>query len=209
MEAIDSINARIMQIQSRIATLTAPAVGAPAGTTSAGATAFDGAMRTAVAQQSVAVTTRSPGRTTSTEPGSGADLVDAKGVPLDLVRYGNGQIPASELSTISGTHHRLWAPAAASFEAMRGAAAKAGVTIGITDSYRTLASQEDLVRRKGLYSAGGLAAKPGTSNHGWGTAMDLRLDPAAQRWIRAHGKEYGFVEDVPREPWHWHYVPTH
>ena len=65
----------------------------------------------------------------------------------------------------------------------------------------------DLVRRKGLYSQGGLAAKPGTSDHGWGMAVDLNLNANAQRWMRANAGRFGFVEDTPREPWHWAYTP--
>jgi D-alanyl-D-alanine carboxypeptidase len=81
------------------------------------------------------------------------------------------------------------------------------VKIGISDSYRSYAEQVDVARRKGLYSQGGLAAKPGTSEHGWGMAADLDLNNKAQAWMRVHGKEYGFVENVPREPWHWAYQP--
>jgi hypothetical protein len=43
----------------------------------------------------------------------------------------------------------------------------AGVDIGVTDSYRSYDAQVDVARRKGLYSQGGLAATPGTSDHGW------------------------------------------
>jgi LAS superfamily LD-carboxypeptidase LdcB len=86
-------------------------------------------------------------------------------------------------------------------------AAAAGITIGITDSYRSYESQVELAGRKGLYSQGGLAATPGTSNHGWGLAVDLDLNPAAQQWMRDNGWRYGFVEDTPREPWHWAYRP--
>ncbi|HEY3436522.1 MAG TPA: M15 family metallopeptidase, partial [Actinotalea sp.] len=100
-------------------------------------------------------------------------------------------------------------PAATSFEAMRAAAARDGVTIGITDSYRSYDSQVELAARKGLYSQGGLAAKPGTSDHGWGIATDLKLDPAALSWMRRNAGTYGFVEDTPRESWHWGYHPTH
>jgi zinc D-Ala-D-Ala carboxypeptidase len=82
-------------------------------------------------------------------------------------------------------------------------AAAAGIEIGVTDSYRSYESQVDLARRKGLYSQGGLAATPGTSNHGWGLSVDLDLDATAQAWMRQNGARYGFVEDVPREPWHW------
>ena len=56
----------------------------------------------------------------------------------------------------------------------------------------------DLARRKGLYSQGGLAAKPGTSDHGWGRSTDLDLDSKALTWMRANGAKYGFAEDVPR-----------
>ena len=69
--------------------------------------------------------------------------------------------------------------------------------IGITDSYRSYDEQVDVARRKGLYSQGGLAAKPGTSEHGWGMATDLDLNSKAQAWMRANGEKYGFVENVP------------
>jgi D-alanyl-D-alanine dipeptidase len=142
--------------------------------------------------------------------GSGRALVDAKGVPVELRAHGNGRIPASALSEVGGLDgHRLWTPAARSLEALRAAAARDGVRIGVTDTYRPYDVQVDLVRRKGLYSQGGLAAVPGTSDHGWGIAVDLDLDDRAQAWMRTHGGRYGFVEDVPREPWHWAYRPTH
>jgi LAS superfamily LD-carboxypeptidase LdcB len=85
------------------------------------------------------------------------------------------------------------------------AAARDGVKIGITDSYRSYDAQVDVAERKGLYSRGGLAAEPGTSPHGWGIAVDLDLNTQAQSWMRAHAGQFGFVEDTPREPWHWVY----
>ena len=117
--------------------------------------------------------------------------------------YQNGRIPAEALAPIGRGNHRLAAPAAAAFTQLEAAAKRDGITIGVTDSYRSYESQVDLARRKGLYSEGGLAAKPGTSDHGWGLALDLDLDPKAQAWMRAHGATFGFVEDTPREPWHW------
>lgn len=129
--------------------------------------------------------------------------------PVDLVGYGNGRIPTSALRPVARTGHLLSAPASVAFEELLAAAATAGVRVGITDSYRTYDQQVDLVRRKGLYAEGGLAALPGTSDHGWGLAVDLDLDPAAQAWMRANAGTYAFVEDVPREPWHWTYTPDH
>lgn len=138
----------------------------------------------------------SPAATSST-------AVNADGVPVELAGYGNGKIPAAALSEVGSTGFRLWAPAAGSLTQLIGDAARDGVNIGITDAYRSYESQVDVAARKGLYSQGGLAAVPGTSDHGWGLAVDLKLDDAAQTWMRANGSRYGFAEDTPREPWHW------
>jgi zinc D-Ala-D-Ala carboxypeptidase len=128
--------------------------------------------------------------------------------PAELVGYGNGRIPAERLESIGVGSHRLYSPAARAYRQMTADAAAQGVTIGITDSYRSYDSQVELAGRKGLYSQGGLAATPGTSNHGWGLAVDLDLDANAQQWMRDHAASYGFVEDTPREPWHWAYRPA-
>lgn len=115
----------------------------------------------------------------------------------------NGRVPEAELVPLGRTGHRLAAPAAAAFAELEAAAHASGVSIRVSDSYRSYDEQVDVARRKGLYSEGGLAAKPGSSQHGWGLAVDLDLDARAQAWMREHGGRYGFVEDVPREPWHW------
>ncbi|MFI5912974.1 D-alanyl-D-alanine carboxypeptidase family protein [Dactylosporangium sp. NPDC051541] len=130
------------------------------------------------------------------------------GVPVELAKFGNGKIPENALERVGATNHRLWAPAATSLDALMRAARAQGVNIGITDSYRPFAEQVDLVKRKGLYSQGGLAAKPGTSDHGWGMAVDLDLDAKAQAWMRANASRFGFAETTPREPWHWAYRPA-
>lgn len=131
-----------------------------------------------------------------------ADAADAT-TRADLERFGNGRIPAGALQPIGVGNHRLWGPAAQAFTRMQADASAAGVDIGVTDSYRSYDQQVDVARRKGLYSQGGLAATPGTSDHGWGMSLDLDLDNRAQAWMRANAGRYGFAEDVPREPWHW------
>ena len=133
--------------------------------------------------------------------------LNAKGIPTDLAAYGNGRIPADALEKVGNTRHKLWAPAAQSLNQMIADAEKAGVKIGITDSYRPYDEQVDLARRKGLYSQGGLAAKPGTSEHGWGMATDLDLNSKALSWMKQNGEKYGFVNNVARENWHWAYKP--
>ena len=138
----------------------------------------------------------------STAVGS-ARTVD--GVPSELAAYGNGKVPRTALQEVGTTGHRLWAPAGQALESLMAAAARDGVQIGITDSYRSYEAQVDVAQRKGLYTQGGLAAEPGTSAHGWGLAVDLGLDAKAQAWMRTNGERFGFVEDTPREPWHWVY----
>lgn len=139
----------------------------------------------------------------------GEAAVDPNGIPLELLEYGNGRIPADALSPIAGfPGHRLWEPAARSFEQLVAAAAADGVVIAVTDSYRPYEVQVRLAEQKGLYSEGGLAATPGTSDHGWGLSVDLVLGASAQEWMRTRAGAFGYVEDVPREPWHWTYYGT-
>lgn len=190
MDGIVGIAQRMAEIRSSLQAV-APVVPAPSaagGTASTTAATFAAALESAVTES----------RATST-------VRDASGVPADLARYGNGRIPADALAPVGSTGHRLWAPAAEAFGELSAAAARDGVRIGITDSYRSYDAQVDVAARKGLYSQGGLAAAPGTSPHGWGLALDLDLDPRAQAWMRANAGSYGFVEDTPREPWHWVY----
>jgi zinc D-Ala-D-Ala carboxypeptidase len=130
--------------------------------------------------------------------------------PPELLAYGNGNVPAEALDPIGIGGHRLYHPAAQAFMTMRADAAAAGIDIGVTDSYRSYTDQVDLVRRKGSYQDGGLGATPGTSKHGWGVALDIKVDARGQEWMRANGARYGFYETTPREPWHWEFrgLPT-
>lgn len=197
LDGIASINQRIAAIQATIGTL------APTPTTTTSGAAFAQALAQAVGGSSGA----SDAATAGTSASAAADTArDADGVPVALAGYGNGRIPAEALHEVGSTGHRLWAPAADALERLIADAARDGVTVGITDSYRSYEAQVDVAARKGLYSQGGLAAVPGTSDHGWGMAADLKLDDAAQSWMRANGGRYGFVEDTPREPWHWAYT---
>lgn len=170
--------------------------GAAGGASGVGGVGAVGARPTAAGTGIVAAERKAPGAYGRLQP------------PAELQRFGNGRIPAEALEPIGVGNHRLWAPAARSFQAMKADAAAAGVEIGITDSYRDHATQVSLARRKGLYSQGGLAATPGTSNHGWGMAVDLDLDSKGLAWMRENGWRYGFVEDTPREPWHWGFRPA-
>ncbi len=148
------------------------------------------------------------GPTATTRGTTSVGLVDSSGVPAELAGYGNGRIPAAALAPVGTTGARMWQPAAQALTGLIAAARAEGVTVGVTEGYRPYDEQVALAKSKGLYSQGGLAAQPGTSEHGWGMAADLRLDPTAQAWMRANAARFGFVADVPRESWHWAYRPS-
>lgn len=209
MEGITAIASRVAQIRDLVAP--PPAAVAPGATAarSATGTAFADALAQATAQVGGAAPVGAaasvlPATTVDTSPSS-VRRINGDMLPAGLAVHQNGRVPADALTPVGDGGHRLWQPAAHQLNRLLADARAEGVTIGITDSYRTYETQADLVRRKGLYSQGGLAAAPGTSDHGWGLAVDLRLDDRAQAWMRANAERYGFAEDTPREPWHWAY----
>jgi cell wall-associated NlpC family hydrolase len=130
--------------------------------------------------------------------------------------YPNGLIPPSALCEIGAGSHSLRCDAAAAYRAMSSAFAAAfGAPICITDSYRTYASQVRLYGQKPA-----LAAVPGTSNHGWGLAVDLcggiqTYGTAQYRWMVANAGRFGWLHPTwadpgngREEPWHWEYAGT-
>jgi len=126
----------------------------------------------------------------------------------------NGKL--TDLTSIAGVNefhksgHKLNPEAALKYKEMVKAAAKENVSWGITDSYRNYEQQVDVAKRKGLYSKGGLAAKPGTSFHGWGAAVDLDFhkgEGKQKEWLDKNAKRFGF-ENIKREPWHWQHTES-
>ncbi|MGR6963571.1 D-alanyl-D-alanine carboxypeptidase family protein [Geodermatophilus sp. URMC 61] len=128
--------------------------------------------------------------------------------------FPNGLIPPSAMCPLEVAGHLLRCDAAAAHRGMSSAFADAfGTPLCTTDSYRTYAAQVRLYGEKPE-----LAAVPGTSNHGWGLAVDLcggveRFGTAQYAWMVANAGRFGFVH--PRwadpgngreEPWHWEYV---
>ncbi len=127
--------------------------------------------------------------------------------------YPNGLIPASALCPIGIGEHRLRCDAAFSFQGLAAAFGSAfGRPLCVTDSYRTF---EEQVRLYGVKPA--LAAVPGTSNHGWGLAVDLcggaqSFGTADYAWMRANASRFGWQNPswaLPgrgrEEPWHWEF----
>lgn len=158
--------------------------------------------------ESVSGTSSSSAGTTTSDGVNQIGGFGSMPIPADLAQFDNGRVPVDALQPIEQSGHRLVAGAASAWDQVVEAARQEGLTLRITDSYRTFDQQVDLAERKGLYRNGGLAATPGTSNHGWGLAVDADVrDPAVLAWLRANGPRFGFVEAVPREPWHWEYRP--
>ncbi len=124
----------------------------------------------------------------------------------------NGRLPAGSLADIPGG--RLTREAAASWNRMRRAIGeKTGVWICPTSTRTAYRPYADQVYFWNLYQAGkgSLAARPGTSNHGWGLAVDVP-QPKMARLINQYGAEYGWQKrwsDAPSEWWHFKYAPQH
>jgi hypothetical protein len=114
---------------------------------------------------------------------------------------GNGNLPPSQLTPVPPG--RLEKNAAAAWNAGPG---RAGCKLlGPNSGYRSYGMQ---VHYWNLYQSGqgNLAARPGTSNHGWGRAVDL-AQPWMRSWINAHGARYGWKKtEAPSEWWHVNYV---
>lgn len=191
LEGIQAVRARIAAIEARTSQFGASRV---SGTALAAGKADTGASFDDYLAQVSGV-----GRSAT------SSLATSVAPPLEYLPYGNGHVPSDVLAPIGIGSHRLAPRAAASFTTMRDAAARDGVTIGITDSYRSYEGQVDVAERKGLSSQGGWAATPGTSAHGWGLAVDVDVDAGGQAWLEANAATFGWVKAAEREPWHWEF----
>jgi hypothetical protein len=128
----------------------------------------------------------------------------------------NGRLPRSALAPITravnGEQAYLARNAAKAFMAMNAESEhRFGVTLRVGSArvaYRPLADQQYFWN---LYISGrgALAARPGTSNHGWGLAVDLAT-PQMRHIVDEIGAKYGWAKkwsDAPTEWWHIKYRP--
>ncbi len=132
--------------------------------------------------------------------------VDSSGGSAPVGSGGSGNTEFAKAGSGDGsTVQRMGKPIGAhiakQFDAMVAAAKKDGVNITITSGFRSRAEQER------LYAAykngtGNLAAKPGTSNHESGDALDLG-PPSAYAWLKQNAGQFGFKNKIASEPWHW------
>jgi len=157
----------------------------------------------------------------SYEPPSGSGPVFYTSTPTESGDGTNGRIPRSQMAALSwcvdavGNAQWLRADAAAALvrlnEAFR---AQFGENIAVDMSYR---SYEDQVAMREAY--GSIAARPGTSNHGLGTAFDTwewraySFGSARYEWLVTNGPEHGWVapswaRQGGSNPEYWHFEYT-
>lgn len=166
-------------------------------------------------------------------------------MPKDLKGCQNGKLPASLLRRIapSGQLHHY---AAASWAVLRELAAKEGLDLVHVGDYRPFEQQLALFRsrmkpfpdakrnvqvvrtfngEKWFLHVGAPVATPGTSNHGWGLAIDAALKTKGKKggvvsistqpriakrsglqFLLAEAESLGWSWELQSEPWHIRYV---
>jgi hypothetical protein len=104
---------------------------------------------------------------------------------------------------------RLWSEAARSWRDMRTAAIEAGIPPAAFVPNGPASSARSVAQQRYFYAhRPPAAAVPGTSNHGWGLAVDVKTRVAAA-WILSHGHKFGWSWDEGSrvgEWWHFRYV---
>lgn len=133
----------------------------------------------------------------------------------DLSGYSNGQLPDELLCTIPwAPEDRILCAALPNLTRMSEAfKAEFGTDIPILDGYRPLSEQITVHHRDPNWTA-----IPGTSNHGWGLAVDLGWDTFREweapevKWMLENGYKFGWrlpqalSQDSDRpEPWHYEF----
>lgn len=152
----------------------------------------------------------------ATPPKAGANSPEKGnivGLPTEFSER-NGNLPSSELKELSWNGIQVANSAAPMLELLNNAfRARFGRNLSVTDGYRSFRQQQVTKALKG-----GLAAVPGTSNHGLGLAVDLggginSFDTAEYQWMLVNAGKWGWVNPTwaqrggsKPEPWHWEFV---
>jgi D-alanyl-D-alanine carboxypeptidase len=146
----------------------------------------------------------------------------ADAVPEDLVeldRY-------ADVLTLNRSGLSLRAALIPDLLAMVEAARQDGILLPISSTYRSYEYQAGLFERHvenlGEEQAARVSARPGTSQHQLGAALDFGsitlefADTAAGEWLAAHAGDYGFSMSYPDgyeeltgysyEPWHFRWI---
>ena len=132
---------------------------------------------------------------------------------------------------VQGMSQEMRQEAAAQLEALFEEAKAAGVPLASVSGYRSYSKQSTIYQRKvdsiGREDADRISARPGTSEHQLGLAMDVSKKGSSQlnkafgetpqgQWLRENAHRFGFIvrylegyEDITGydyEPWHIRYV---
>ena len=103
------------------------------------------------------------------EPIDPALVLDTSAAASSLAAYANGSAPATAMCAASEGGPLLRCDAAVAYRLLAASFEEQfGTPLCVTGGYRTLDQQVSLFASKPA-----LAARPGTSNHGWGVAVDL------------------------------------
>lgn len=159
-------------------------------------------------------------------------------IPADLAGVTNGEVPAKLLRSIHAPNGQLHSLAATAWNCMQLAAYFDGIELNHVGAYRSLSAQKalfesryasartgrvpEVTRTMGgktwyLRKGNAPAGVPGTSNHGWGLAIDVASASGARlEWLLGDGflssnaLRFGFSWEVASGPnaeaWHLRYV---
>jgi D-alanyl-D-alanine dipeptidase len=158
-------------------------------------------------------------------------------IPAWVKQLGNGKIPEDRMEKVAPIKRGYLVPEAAqAWRSFQAAAKDAGFTVTMTGAYRPLEGQVKLFferyqdtdsgrktktyegRTYWLRQGVADAATPGSSNHGWGCAVDMALDkygPGAKavrhsspfiQWAIANARSHGWSWEDQSEAWHVRYV---
>lgn len=146
------------------------------------------------------------------EPEPSKPPADCKPSKAKEREYTNGRIPVDELCPLPQQGELLRADAAVAFYKLNAAyQERFGEEMRVNSSYRDRDKQAELYERM----PAGMAAPPGTSNHGNGIALDLgdgvqNADTPQFKWLEKNSEKYGWIHpdwaySNPYEPWHWEF----
>jgi hypothetical protein len=143
-----------------------------------------------------------------------SNAITGQNHPTKLTGVTNGKLPGAQLVRVNASC-TAYKQVAGSIAGLLAAANKAGIRLGTSECYRDYAGQ---VYQRSAWCGRGIcanAAIPGTSNHGWGKAVDLNVGGSAVTfngstfsWLMLHAGAYGFIhpDGVSGEAWHWEWV---
>lgn len=163
----------------------------------------------------------------------GDNFSTARGGTTKIIKgitYKNGEIPTDKLRPIlneskwnnpsinksDGSRVRLFKDASLALDKLLAAAEHANIRLKINSAYRTLQDQERVFNQNcSREKCNPPTARPGTSNHGFGLAVDFANNSGVKfsenmpeyKWMFENGPRFGFKR-IASEAWHWEYQLT-